>query len=123
MPPFTEILPVIHVSTFKSWDETAEWMRGILVDAFESNDELESHRPVEIAMHVIRENMAQSYVADNDAAWLDMLMYYSEDPTNPFDTLKKVVQHFAQAEFLIELEFLNGRSKIKDYKTSSLIKY
>lgn len=41
MIPLTEVLPVIQISTFESWKSTAEWVRGIIVDAFESNDELD----------------------------------------------------------------------------------
>jgi tetratricopeptide (TPR) repeat protein len=40
MPPASELLAAVHVSTLTSWDEYVAWERGLLTDAFQSSPEL-----------------------------------------------------------------------------------
>ncbi|MDQ7778786.1 MAG: DUF3857 domain-containing protein [Planctomycetota bacterium] len=40
MPPFFEVVPYVHFSTFRTWDEVAEWYWGICKDQFESSDQI-----------------------------------------------------------------------------------
>lgn len=40
MPPWGEIMPRIHVSTFKTWDEVGAWYWGLARDQFDVDDEV-----------------------------------------------------------------------------------
>ena len=40
MPPWAEILPHVHVSTFKTWDEVGAWYWGLARDQFDVDDEV-----------------------------------------------------------------------------------
>jgi cellulose synthase operon protein C len=40
MPPWSEVLPHVHVSTFKSWDEFGAWYWGLARDQFDVDDEV-----------------------------------------------------------------------------------
>lgn len=40
MPPYTETLGRIHVSTYKSWDEMGTWYWGLVKDQFVADDEV-----------------------------------------------------------------------------------
>lgn len=42
MPSFFELIPYIHVSTFKTWDEVSEWYNGLARDQFETSPEMAS---------------------------------------------------------------------------------
>jgi cellulose synthase operon protein C len=39
-PPFGELLGHVHVSTYRSWDEMAEWYWGLVKDQFVADDEI-----------------------------------------------------------------------------------
>ncbi len=40
MPPWAEIVPHVHVSTFKGWDEVGAWYWGLARDQFDVDDEV-----------------------------------------------------------------------------------
>jgi tetratricopeptide (TPR) repeat protein len=40
MPPWSEVVPHVHVSTFKSWDEMGAWYWGLARDQFDVDDEV-----------------------------------------------------------------------------------
>jgi tetratricopeptide (TPR) repeat protein len=40
MPPWAEVLPHVHVSTFKTWDEVGAWYWGLARDQFDVDDEV-----------------------------------------------------------------------------------
>ena len=40
MPPFMEVVPYIHFSTFRTWHEVGEWFSGLVQDRFESSTEM-----------------------------------------------------------------------------------
>lgn len=40
MPPWSEVLPHVHVSTFKAWDEVGSWYWGLARDQFDVDDEV-----------------------------------------------------------------------------------
>lgn len=40
MPPWAEILPHVHVSTFKTWNEVGAWYWGLARDQFDVDDEV-----------------------------------------------------------------------------------
>lgn len=40
MPPMTEFLGHVHVSTYKSWDEVGRWYWGLVKDQFTADDEV-----------------------------------------------------------------------------------
>lgn len=37
MPPLIELIPQVEITTFKSWDELAQWYWGLIKDQFRSN--------------------------------------------------------------------------------------
>ncbi len=39
-PPWTEVLPHVHVSTYKSWDEMGKWYWGLIKDQLVPDDEV-----------------------------------------------------------------------------------
>jgi tetratricopeptide (TPR) repeat protein/transglutaminase-like putative cysteine protease len=40
MPPWAEVLPHVHVSTFKTWDEVGVWYWGLAREQFDVDDEV-----------------------------------------------------------------------------------
>jgi tetratricopeptide (TPR) repeat protein len=40
MPPWSEVLPHVHVSTFKTWEEVGSWYWGLARDQFDVDDEV-----------------------------------------------------------------------------------
>ncbi|MFO0763026.1 MAG: DUF3857 domain-containing protein [Byssovorax sp.] len=40
MPPWAEVLPHVHVSTFKTWDEVGAWYWGLAREQFDVDDEV-----------------------------------------------------------------------------------
>lgn len=40
MPPYTEVLGHVHVSTYKSWDDMGTWYWGLVKDQFVADDEV-----------------------------------------------------------------------------------
>jgi tetratricopeptide (TPR) repeat protein len=40
MPPWAEVVPHVHVSTFKTWDEVGAWYWGLARDQFDVDDEI-----------------------------------------------------------------------------------
>jgi transglutaminase-like putative cysteine protease len=40
MPPWAEVVPHVHVSTFKTWDEVGFWYWGVARDQFDVDDEI-----------------------------------------------------------------------------------
>ncbi len=40
MPPWAEVMPHIHVSTFKTWDDVGSWYWGLARDQFDVDDEV-----------------------------------------------------------------------------------
>src|SRR6185369_13035807 len=40
MPPWSEVLPYIHVSTFKTWTDVGAWYWGLARNQFDVDDEV-----------------------------------------------------------------------------------
>jgi tetratricopeptide (TPR) repeat protein len=40
MPAFYEVAPYLHLSTFQTWEEVAEWYWGVAKDQFESSEQI-----------------------------------------------------------------------------------